>query len=55
MIREGHLFPCANGSALQDDGVVEFLNQLSLLTIASCEEAAPFGGAFIKFDTKQTG
>ncbi|UIO40006.1 TetM/TetW/TetO/TetS family tetracycline resistance ribosomal protection protein [Brevibacillus brevis] len=48
MIREGRLFPCAYGSALQDDGVLEFLNQLSLLTTASYDETAPFGGRIYK-------
>ncbi|MED4752495.1 translation factor GTPase family protein [Brevibacillus choshinensis] len=48
MIREGRLFPCANGSALQDEGVVEFLNQLHLLTTASYDETDPFGGRIYK-------
>ncbi|MGG1663387.1 GTP-binding protein [Brevibacillus sp. NRS-1366] len=47
-IREGRLFPCAYGSALQDEGVVEFLNQLHLLTTASYDETAPFGGRIYK-------
>ncbi|MCE0448454.1 translation factor GTPase family protein [Brevibacillus sp. AF8] len=48
MIREGQLFPCTYGSALQDDGVVEFLDQLSSLTTASYDETAPFGGRVYK-------
>lgn len=48
MIRDGRLFPCAYGSALQDEGVAEFLNQLSLLTTASYDETAPFGGRIYK-------
>ncbi|MFD2329004.1 GTP-binding protein [Cohnella sp. GCM10020058] len=48
LIREGRLFPCASGSALQDVGVAEFLAQLHLLTIADYDEAAPFGGRVYK-------
>ncbi|MFC3798998.1 GTP-binding protein [Cohnella sp. GCM10012308] len=48
LIREGRLFPCASGSALQDAGVAEFLAQLHLLTTADYDEAAPFGGRVYK-------
>ncbi|MET3291819.1 UNVERIFIED_CONTAM: ribosomal protection tetracycline resistance protein [Brevibacillus sp. OAP136] len=48
IIREGRLFPCAFGSALQDEGVVEFLDQLHLLTTSSYDETAPFGGRVYK-------
>ncbi|MDF2921186.1 MAG: hypothetical protein K0R57_100 [Paenibacillaceae bacterium] len=48
MIREGLLYPCAYGSALQDTGVAEFLEQLHLLTTASYEERAPFSGRVYK-------
>nr|WP_286672254.1 TetM/TetW/TetO/TetS family tetracycline resistance ribosomal protection protein [Cohnella hashimotonis] len=48
LIREGRLFPCASGSALQDTGVAEFLAQLHLLTTADYDEAAPFGGRVYK-------
>ncbi|WNC15632.1 TetM/TetW/TetO/TetS family tetracycline resistance ribosomal protection protein [Brevibacillus brevis] len=48
MIREGRLFPCAYGSALQDEGVVEFLDQLHLLTTVSYDETASFGGRIYK-------
>ncbi|MGO0059087.1 GTP-binding protein [Brevibacillus fluminis] len=48
IIREGRLFPCAYGSALQDEGVVEFLDQLHLLTTSSYDETAPFGGRVYK-------
>lgn len=47
-IREGLLFPCAYGSALLDEGVIEFLDQLHLLTTASYDETAPFGGRVYK-------
>lgn len=48
MVREGRLFPCSYGSALQDEGVVEFLEQLHLLTTVSYDETAPFGGRIYK-------
>ncbi|MED1950133.1 translation factor GTPase family protein [Brevibacillus centrosporus] len=48
MVREGRLFPCSYGSALQDEGVVEFLEQLHLLTTMSYDETAPFGGRIYK-------
>lgn len=48
LIREGRLFPCASGSALQDVGVAEFLAQLHLMTAADYDEDAPFGGRVYK-------
>lgn len=55
MIREGRLFPCAHGSALQDTGVMEFLNQLHQLTTASYDESAPFGGRIYKIRHDASG
>ncbi|TXK83754.1 translation factor GTPase family protein [Paenibacillus sp. N3.4] len=48
MIRGHRIFPCAKGSALQDVGVIEFLDQLHLLTTADYNELAPFGGRVYK-------
>ncbi|MFD2114183.1 GTP-binding protein [Paenibacillus yanchengensis] len=48
MVREGRLFPFTSGSALQDVGVQEFLEQLHLLTISSYDETAPFSGRVYK-------
>lgn len=48
MVREGRLFPCASGSALQDVGVVEFLDQLHRLATTAHDENAPFGGRVYK-------
>ncbi|WP_159882044.1 GTP-binding protein [Paenibacillus puerhi] len=47
-IRGHQLFPCASGSALQDVGVSEFLDQLHLLTTEAYDEQAPFGGRIYK-------
>ncbi len=48
MIAAGLLFPCAYGSALQDTGVVEFLDQLHLLTTTTYDENASFQGRVYK-------
>lgn len=55
MVRDGRLFPCASGSALQDIGVAEFLEQLHLLTAAAYDEAAPFGGRVYKIRHDPSG
>lgn len=48
MIAEGQLFPSAYGSALQDTGVIEFLEQLNLLTTSSYDDATSFQGRVYK-------
>ncbi|RAV23346.1 GTP-binding protein [Paenibacillus contaminans] len=48
MVRESRLFPCACGSALQDTGIIQFLDQLHLLTTMTYDETAPFGGRIYK-------
>jgi ribosomal protection tetracycline resistance protein len=48
LMRAGRLFPCAHGSALQDTGITEFLEQLHLLTTTSYDEKAAFGGRIYK-------
>jgi ribosomal protection tetracycline resistance protein len=55
MIRERRLFPCAAGSALQDIGITEFLEQLDLLTMMNYSEAAPFGGRIYKIRHDSNG
>ncbi|MBB6731510.1 elongation factor G [Cohnella zeiphila] len=55
MVRECRLFPCADGSALQDAGVVEFLEQFRLLTTATYDETAPFGGRIYKIKHDANG
>ncbi|MRN55359.1 GTP-binding protein [Paenibacillus monticola] len=52
----GHqFFPCASGSALQDIGVTEFLDQLHLLTTVDYDEQAPFGGRIYKIRHDSNG
>ncbi|GFN32906.1 GTP-binding protein [Paenibacillus xylaniclasticus] len=48
MIRGHRIFPCASGSALQDTGVMEFLQQLHLLSVTEYDAQAPFGGRVYK-------
>ncbi|GGD89628.1 elongation factor G [Paenibacillus nasutitermitis] len=54
-IRGHQLFPCASGSALQDIGVTEFLDQLHQLTITDYERQAPFGGRVYKIRHDRSG
>lgn len=55
MIAAGLLFPYAYGSALQDSGVIEFLEQLHMLTTTSYDEKAPFQGRVYKIRHDESG
>ncbi|MHA7965049.1 GTP-binding protein [Paenibacillus sp. CAU 1782] len=55
LMAEGRIFPCASGSALQDTGIVEFLDQLDRLTTAAYDEAAPFSGRVYKIRHDASG
>lgn len=55
MIAAGLLFPFAYGSALQDTGVTEFLDQLHLLTTTSYDENAVFQGRVYKIRYDESG
>ncbi|SEM52059.1 translation factor GTPase family protein [Paenibacillus sp. OV219] len=56
MIRGHRLFPCASGSALQDVGVMPFLEQLHELTSSAYNDTeAPFGGRVYKIRHDQSG
>lgn len=57
MVRSGMLYPCVSGSALQDEGVVEFLDQLHLLTTSTVnnDEQTAFGGRVYKIRYDQNG
>jgi small GTP-binding protein len=54
-IRGHQLFPCASGSALQDSGVIEFLDQLHLLTTVDYDNQALFGGRIYKIRHDNNG
>lgn len=55
VIAEGLLFPYAYGSALQDAGVIEFLDQLHLLTTMTYDENASFQGRAYKIRHDESG
>ncbi|TYP75435.1 GTP-binding protein [Paenibacillus methanolicus] len=48
MVKEGRLYPCLSGSALQDEGVRELLAVLDALIDASWEEEGAFAGRVYK-------
>ncbi len=48
LIKENKLFPCAHGSALKDEGIAEFLEQLELLTATNYHTEAPFSARVYK-------
>ncbi|WML44003.1 TetM/TetW/TetO/TetS family tetracycline resistance ribosomal protection protein [Neobacillus sp. PS3-40] len=54
MIKRNQLFPCVNGSALQDSGIEFFLEQLDLLTKTNYSSEEPFAGRVykIRYDEK---
>lgn len=55
MVKSGRLYPCVCGSALQDTGVKEFLEQLHLLTTVDYNGQAPFGGRVYKIRHDKSG
>ncbi|ANF96662.1 GTP-binding protein [Paenibacillus bovis] len=56
MIRECRLYPCMYGSALQDEGITRFLEQLDRLTVTNYDAGLPFAGQVYKIahDTNGT-
>ncbi|TCM96941.1 small GTP-binding protein [Paenibacillus sp. BK033] len=55
MVKNGRLYPCVSGSALQDTGVKEFLEQLHLLTTVDYNGQGPFGGRVYKIRHDKSG
>ncbi|WP_336775033.1 translation factor GTPase family protein [Paenibacillus sp. MMO-58] len=55
MVKSSGLYPCVSGSALQDTGVKEFLEQLHLLTTVDYNGQAPFGGRVYKIRHDKSG
>jgi len=53
-IKEGKLFPCFSGSALQDIGIEDFLEKLHLLAYTDYEDAGDISGRVykIRYDEK---
>lgn len=48
MVRQRRIYPCMSGSALQDTGIAEFMEQLHLLFEVEYQDNAPFGGRVYK-------
>ena len=55
LIKEGKIFPCSNGSALQDIGISEFLRDLHLLTVTSYVNEDAFSGRVYKIRHDEKG
>ena len=56
LIKENKIFPCLSGSALQDEGIENFLNIFNGLTITNYNEVSDFSGRVykIKYDDNGT-
>ncbi|WP_062106466.1 elongation factor G [Bacillus niameyensis] len=55
MIKDNKIFACAHGSALKDQGIVEFLEQLDLLTETNYVNESPFAGRVYKIRYDENG
>lgn len=55
LIKESKIFPCFGGSALQDEGIVEFLNVLDELTYTNYNENEEFAGYVYKVRHEENG
>lgn len=55
MIKANKLFPSAYGSALKDEGIIEFLDQLELLTETHYDKQVPFAGRVYKIRYDENG
>jgi len=48
LISDNKVFPCSSGSALQDTGIIEFLDQFHQLTVTHYESSKAFSGRVYK-------
>lgn len=55
LIQTNKLFPCASGSALQDIGVLSFLEKLDSLTVSDYTNLQPFAGRVYKVRHDENG
>jgi ribosomal protection tetracycline resistance protein len=55
LIKNNKLFPCTSGSALQDIGINDFLENLNQLTTSQYEVNQPFSGTVYKIRHDQNG
>lgn len=55
LIKNNDIFPCFGGSALQDTGIVEFLNYMDTLTYTKYDECEEFSGRVYKIRHDENG
>ncbi|QZY53815.1 GTP-binding protein [Crassaminicella profunda] len=55
MIKENKIYPCASGSALQDIGIISFLEQLDQLTVTYYSDEKQFAGKVYKIRHDDNG
>ncbi len=55
LIKEGKVFPCFGGSALQDEGIVEFLNAFDKVSFTEYDEGKEFSGRVYKVRHDENG
>ncbi|SCJ97430.1 Elongation factor G [uncultured Clostridium sp.] len=55
LIKENKVFPCFGGSALQDEGIVEFLNNLDQITFTEYDEKSKFAAIVYKIRHEANG
>ncbi|WP_459476333.1 GTP-binding protein [Clostridium saccharoperbutylacetonicum] len=55
LIKENRVFPCFGGSALMDEGIIEFLNTLDNLTYTDYNEKNGFSGKVYKIRYDENG
>jgi ribosomal protection tetracycline resistance protein len=55
LVKESKIFPCFGGSALQDEGIIEFLNSIDKLTYTNYNENEEFSGRVYKIRHDENG
>ncbi len=55
LIKENKIFPCLSGSALQDEGIDNFLRIFNMLTVSSYDENRSFSGRVYKIRHDDNG
>lgn len=55
LIKNNNIFPCFSGSALQDEGIIEFLNNFDILTYTEYDDKKEFSGRVHKVRYDENG
>ena len=55
LIQQNRIFPCCSGSALQDTGILEFLEKLDMLTATNYSKSGDFSGSVYKIRHDDNG